>query len=361
MEWKADWDRVRQNHIRWWDGRGLVLYLTAPRDEPVEPVDRPRPPADLFGRWTDPQYRAAAGEYQVATTFFAADAYPHYKTNLGPGSLGTFIGAEPHFVDGTVWYETCIEDPEASGPIRFDPSGNKWLAVHVAVMEAIVGRARGRFLVSMPDLIENLDTLAALRGGERLLTDLVERPDWVQTKLAEINEAFFAAFDALAPIVGDGEGGNTFLFDIWGPGRTAKVQCDISCMISPAMFRRFVVPHLSAQCRWLDYSMYHLDGEDALQHLDALLEIESLDAIEWTPRTRIGPGEEHFSGGGPKWYDLYRRIKAGGKSVQAVGVTADQVIPLIEAVGPEGMFICARAPDQATAERLAEEVENLRP
>jgi hypothetical protein len=77
--------------------------------------------------------------------------------------------------------------------------------------------------------------------------------------------------------------------------------------------------------------MFHLDGEQALVHLDNLLELEHLDAIEWTPIAH--------DGGDPKWYDLYRRIKAGGKSVQAIDVSPDQVMPLLDAVGPEGMFL----------------------
>ena len=36
-------------------------------------------------------------------------------------------------------------------------------------------------------------------------------------------------------------------FRIWGPGKTAKVQCDASAMFSPAMFEQFVVPALTEE------------------------------------------------------------------------------------------------------------------
>ena len=115
------------------------------------------------------------------------------------------------------------------------------------------------------------------------------------------------------------------------------------------MFRRFVQPPLTEQCRWLDYAMYHLDGTTCLRHLDALLEIEPLEAIEWTPQA----GTE--GGGTPRWYDLYRRIRRAGKSVQA-----NEVIPLLDAVGPRGMYILASAPDQATAEDVLQKAEAYR-
>jgi hypothetical protein len=181
--------------------------------------------------------------------------------------------------------------------------------------------------------------------------DLIERPEWVEKSVWEINEAFFQSFDLLYEKIKDEEGGNTFMFEIWGPGKTAKVQCDFSCMISVDMFKRFVVPALTAQCQWLDYPLYHLDGTNALQHLDTLLSIDPLKVIEWTPQAGQ-PG-----GGTPHWYDLYHRIRKGGKGVQAVGVTADEVIPLIEEIGPEGLYVKGTAPDQKTAEKVLEQVQ----
>ena len=55
--------------------------------------------------------------------------------------------------------------------------------------------------------------------------------------------------------------------------------------------------------------------------MDALLEIKELNAIQWTP----GVGEPQ--GGDPRWYDLYKRIIAGGKSIMANWVTLDELEP----------------------------------
>jgi hypothetical protein len=197
--------------------------------------------------------------------------------------------------------------------------------------------------------------LAALRGTETLLFDLIERPEWVRCSVAEINTAYFAAFDRLFELIKDPWGGNSFsAFHIWGAGKTAKVQCDMSAMISPKMFGEFVVPALTEQCEWLDYSMYHLDGTQAIIHLDQLLEIEPLDAIEWTPQAG------RPDGGDPVWYDLYRRILAGGKSVQVIGVKPHEVIPLINAIGTYGVYILTFASSESEVRALVEAVETLR-
>jgi arginase family enzyme len=79
--------------------------------------------------------------------------------------------------------------------------------------------------------------------------------------------------------------------------------------------------------------MYHLDGVEAMRHLPALLEVEELDAIQWTP----GVGQPQ--GGDPAWYDLYKRIRASGKSLMASWVEVSELKPLLDTVGPDGIHV----------------------
>jgi hypothetical protein len=357
FSWKPDWPQAKANWIRYWNRQGMAIALHPARQNPIEPISLPPTPASLEQRWFDPDYRAAASEYEMATHAFLAEGIPYFDTQIGPGSLGLILGARARLDEGTVWYTPCIDDPDSYGPIRFEPEGNAWLERHMRLIEAGLRRAKGRYAVGIPDLIEGLDTLAALRGDMPLLYDLKERPGWVKERLAEINAAYFQVFDMMYERVKDADGGNTFsAFRIWGPGKTAKLQCDFSANISPRMFRTFVAPYLAEQCAWLDYSLYHLDGTNALQHLDLLLEVPALNAIEWTPQAGR-PG-----GGSPEWYDLYRRIRRGGKGVQAIGVQLDEVIPLLDAVGPEGMCILlgGQPYDEPTAEMLLKRLEPYR-
>jgi hypothetical protein len=354
MDWKPDWKEARANLSRWWACEGPAFCIFAPLREPRLDLPKPERPSDDRTAWTDPAHRAAVAEYQMAGTFFGGEAFPYFDTQIGPGSLALFVGSEPGFAPSTVWYKPCIRDPETYGPIRFDPA-NRWFRVHMDLIREALRRAEGRYLAGIPDVVENIDILAAMRDPQTLLLDLIERPEWVEQSIREINDAYFASFDLMYEQVKDGEGGNAFsAFRLWGPGRTAKVQCDFCCMISPPMFDRFVVPCLSEQCDWLDYSMYHLDGVGAWPHLDALLAIPGLNAIQWTP----GAGKPGT--GDPCWYDLYRRIRAAGKGVQALGVEPEHLVPLIETVGPEGLFASVYAPDQDTAESLLETCRQYR-
>ncbi len=334
LQWKPDWAEAQQAMTAWWEHSGLALSVTAVKDEPWEKLPEPLALADPDVWWYDVPGWVERSVYNMSRTFWGGVAFPSVDTNIGgPGSLGLFLGAIGHPAPSTLWYEPVINEPEQHPPLRCDFDG-RWWKLHLTLFEEAQRQCRGRYAVGFPDLVENIDTLAQLRDPQLLLMDLLERPDWVQAKLVEINAAFFATYDRMYDRLRDPWGGSAWCaFQLWGPGRVAKVQCDFCCMISAEMFREFVVPGLAEQCARLDYSMYHLDGTQAMHHLDALLEIESLDAIEWTPQTGIE------GGGSPRWYDLYRRIKAAGKSVQAIRVKLEEIEPLIEAVGPEGLYI----------------------
>jgi hypothetical protein len=76
-------------------------------------------------------------------------------------------------------------------------------------------------------------------------------------------------------------------------------------MISAEMFRAFGIPSLRNECAGLDAAEYHLDGPDAIRHLEAVCEIDKIKVIQWQP----GAGEAARR----DWSELYARIDRLGK------------------------------------------------
>jgi hypothetical protein len=272
-------------------------------------------------------------------------------TGWGPGCLATYLGSRPKFAEDTVWFFPREDEPELWPEFRFDPE-NRWWRLHEATLARLVRESGGRYLVGCPDLVENLDILCSLRDGQAIMMDMIEKPEWVSERIRQINDVWFAAYERIFDIIKADDGSCAYhAFGIWGDGKTAKLQCDASAMISEDMFDEFVVPALSEQAAWLDNTVYHLDGTQALRHLDSLLAIPGLDAIEWTPQASIE------GGGDKRWHEVIRRILDAGKAVMTVHVAAADVIPLLDAVGPRGVFLHVN--DLKTAEELdslAEEV-----
>ncbi len=357
--WKQNWQETREHFVDWWNQEGLVLgtWGHVRGGEPREDVENPGWLKDVTERYTNADWRVAWNHYDLACGRFPADTLPIADVGLGPGTLAPYLGSEPEFVEGTVWYHPLAADdpePEKWPPLRFDPD-NEWWRLTRGMLRRQVELADGRYLVGCPDLIENIDTLASLRGTQPMLMDMVVRPEWVDRKMEEITSVWIEAYDRIYEIIKLEDGSGAFwAFMIWGPGKTAKLQCDASAMISPEMFERFIVPGLTEQCRHVDYSMFHLDGHQCMPHLDLLLGIEELDAIEWTPDPQVPPG------GDPEWHDLYGRILDAGKSVQAIVPRTNRIVPLLDAVGGKGMYLLTQFESESAAENLMRAVEPYR-
>ena len=125
-------------------------------------------------------------------------------------------------------------------------------------------------------------------------------------------------------------------------GRYYIPSCDFSIMISSEMYREFFLPELLAEIAWLDRSIYHLDGPGALRHLDTLLDIPKLDAIQFV----YGDGAKPAS----RWIHIFQRIQKTGKNLH-ISIEPHEVQFFMENLHPEGVMLQteARSVDEADA------------
>ncbi len=351
--WKSNLEETKQHYIDWWNHKGIVLNMWEHFQNGVIPhADIPAPavPKNLDQKWFDPEWRAAYLDWYVAHSSLKADMLPVANTQLGPGSLAAILGGVFEGGEDTIWIHP---DPNYTDDLSFDENHPNWL-LHKELLKACKKKAQGHYYVGMPDLMEGLDVLAALKGTDKVLLDTVMQPEVVEEQLQFINDVYFKVFDELYDIIREGDEMAFCYFSSWAPGKMTKIQSDISTMISEDDYRRFVQPYLREQCQKIPYTLYHLDGVGAMHHLPALLEIEELNAIQWTP----GVGEPQ--GGSPKWYDLYRRILEGGKSIMACWVTLDELKPLLDNIGGDGVHLEMDFHNEDEVEQAMKIVEEYR-
>ena len=355
MYYKPDWKETREWLTGWWhrEVRGhWALGVVANR---ATPLDYPRyaKPESPDGRrfWLDADWVLARTLEQNAKTFFGGCAFPYVTPGLGPGCLNLFLGCEAEFDLSTVWYKPCIKDL-AKAELRLNPDNFYWRWTLDAGRK-YVRAAAGKCPVAVPDLIEGLDVLSELMGTEELLAALIDSPKDVHRLLYQITELYFKAFDPLQEMMRDETGGNAFIaFNAWGPGRTLKTQCDFSAMISDEMFAEFVCPYLERQCARVDYSVYHLDGPQAAHHLEALLQVPSLKAIQWTPGYPLPDSTDRM------WWDkIWRKVYAARKSAMVAGPDKD-IEPFLKEFGQKGTFIMTNVGTEADAKRLIDRSAN---
>jgi hypothetical protein len=129
-----------------------------------------------------------------------------------------------------------------------------------------------------------------------------------------------------------------------------QMSCDFSAILSPAMLREFSVPELEGYMGVNEYSVYHWDGPDAVKHLDALLELPALKAIQWTP----GAGQPRTSS--PRWLPHLKRIQAAGKCLILPCAEPDEVEALLAKLSSRGLFISTYAATEDEARALLRRV-----
>ena len=237
---------------------------------------------DMEDKYQNPQRIVDRYRYFCQTHAFLGESFPNLNIDFGPGSLASYLGSEIGFKEDTVWFNKCLDGWDGVPKLTFDPE-NKWFKKHLQLAKDCQALAGDDFYVDMPDLMENIDVLASLRGAQDILFDLLDEPEMIGERIQEVTDIYYEYYDRFYDVIKDEEGGNAYtVFQIWGPGRTVKLQCDFSAMMSPEDFRKYIQPSLRSQSENVDHVLYHLDGPAAIKHMDALMEIEGIDALQWT-------------------------------------------------------------------------------
>ena len=264
---------------------------------------------DMEDKYQNPQRIVDRYRYFCQTHAFLGESFPNLNIDFGPGSLASYLGSEIGFKEDTVWFNKCLDGWDGVPKLTFDPE-NKWFKKHLQLAKDCQALAGDDFYVDMPDLMENIDVLASLRGAQDILFDLLDEPEMIGERIQEVTDIYYEYYDRFYDVIKDEEGGNAYtVFQIWGPGRTVKLQCDFSAMMSPEDLRKYIQQSLRSQSENVDHVLYHLDGPAAIKHMDALMEIEGIDALQWTS------GDAGPDGTLPDWDVIYDKAIAAGKSI----------------------------------------------
>ncbi len=383
MEFRPDWTAVQERYHAWWnrrnDERPLVI-LSTPRDNATElreavaaraaaqlgdrsvaavqqfsqSADERRrnfTPADWRSWWWDADRVIWEAEASFSSRRFFGEALPILNPNLGPDYFAACYGIELHFGADTSWAEPGLTaaDIEAGWKAVLN-SANPYRLKMLELTQRSAEAGAGRWLTGVTDLHAGLDALVSLRGAEECCFDIIDFPDEIERLPLELFAGFQEIYGELAAITDRYQKGTTNWMGIWHPEHWYVTSCDALALISPQNAERFVWPELDRQLAWLDASIFHLDGPDAIRHIDCLLAHDDLAGIQWV----YGAGQPSAR----HWIGLLQRIQAAGKNIH-IEATFDDLEPLITQLEPEGLMIVTHAANELEGERIMEYIEDL--
>lgn len=301
---------------------------------------------DLAQFWMDLDFRKRRFMHEIENSLYFGQAVPCHYVDFGSSAMACILGARYEFVDKeTIWAHPAFASIDEIIDIQINRKNEFYQKVIEATTQSAELAHKHHFVA--PYALGGLcDNLAGLYGTENLLMDLALQPGKVKLALENQKHIWIQAFDEIQSVISicQNQGGIGWA-GIWSPGTTFPIQEDFSYMISGAMFTEFCLPHIYDIVDILDYPFYHLDGQGSLVHLNALLGIPKLKAIQWQP----GAGKEELH----QWYDVIKAVLARGKSVQ-VYAEAAEVEELVNEVGSKGLLIILPNATYEQASRLSE-------
>lgn len=349
MKYKPDWADAQRRLAALWHGERLdrpCIAVRAPL-EVAEPTPVPEPEDDE-ARWLDPAYRVPLALRQLEETWWGGEAVPSCLQMAGWVNC---LGGSPHFSPSTIWFDTRKVDFDRPSPFRQEANAS-WTAKFRTLLVALCEIAgRDEFLLGAPGHLPANDLLSMHMGTQAFLTELVDHPDWMADAILTGARDLAANRKAMQQVLRDcgheywyGNGG---WMAFWAPEPYYATQSDVSCMISPEMFDRFVLPELDEYGEEHGALWYHLDGADAKQHLPRLLSRPYTRVIQYVPALF-----EPLNG--PAHLEMYRQIQAAGRIVH-IELPVENVEPLVRQLDPGLLMLDVHVATRDDGERLLEQ------
>ncbi len=352
LVYKTDWEETKQRYIAWWNGEysgRCLFWVTAPREETRNEPPPPQP-QDPLVRWTNLDYLNALNAWSMRRTLYLGDSFPVWSPGY-PGAVGlpTFLGSRIDLDLDTGWLNPVWNGEDWDETNLSMDRECFWWHFGIRMLNNAVEQSRGVSFPSMGAFGGTGDTLASLRDSNRLLYDVVDRPDRVRRSERRLMDLWIEMFAVFHDITREAtDGGSTCWFNLWAPGRFYPTHNDFSYMISPTMYREIFLDQLRRQSEYLDYTVYHVDGISAFAHVPMLCELPKIQALQILP----GAGKPS-----PLYYrETLEYVQSHGKNLH-ITIPSDEVEAAVKTLSSKGLCIDTSAESEAEARKLIRIVE----
>ncbi len=222
----------------------------------------------------------------------------------------------------------------------FDPD-SPWMRKLVEFLDKAASRSRGRYPLATTRMRGIADLLSALYGTEDLIFRMLERPDEIRSAVEKLT-AFYIEIGKLQlghiPRFLGGLG--SFYYHAWVPEGTLWHQEDSVMLLSPELYRDFILPADAAIFRSFRGNVMHFHSVGGYLPLDEILS--------------LGPTavEMHIDSGGPsarQLHETHRKILEKAPLIVWGALSEDDFEWIFSELPDRGVAVNAvvRDPDEA--------------
>lgn len=332
---------ILQRHHAFWERRAvdrpLVLALPerrwSPRPYPLRGGGKTHDARRILPEEMDIDRLAGVGE----------PACPIFDGDLVNSAGCSYPAAWLEAVAGCPIYASaygCVAKPAvaslAEALDRFavaDCLRSSWLAVMDALLRRAHEGAGGRLAVQQCHLRGVIDLLAAYLGEELLCTSVIDAPEELAVLAEQMTELHLALARWEHARRIPWYGGSVSCWKLYAPGPVLDYQIDASSLFSPAVYREHFLEYDRRVVQAFPYTLIHLHSV-GLQHLDTVLDLEALGAVEISLDREAMPWDREAM------LHRCRRVQERGKSLLISGELSQEDFRILtKELGPAGLAV----------------------
>ena len=326
MLYNDHWDDLKQRMTGYWEREAM--------DRACAAIMVKKPGYEDFGEhnfYYDVETADRMHRERFANHHYFGESLPCLFPYFGTAGIAEYTGCKPERTPRTTWFEPWMADDDEPDASRITYKCPEAFQQQKDAIAKLIDLSKGDYLVSVTDNCGVLDALAAIRGTDNLMMDMLADPEFVEEGVRNLLPIYKKTQEELFDLVKDNNDGSVLSWmHLWAPKRLAQMQCDLSVMISQEMFNRFAMPELEELCDFLDYPVYHFDGQEQIRHLDSLLSLKKLRAIQWTPVAGQPPTSNFIP--------VLQKIQKAGKNLMLM-LPKHEVVPVLDNLNCRGLQI----------------------
>ncbi|MBF9014201.1 MULTISPECIES: hypothetical protein [unclassified Oceanispirochaeta] len=348
LEGKPDFEKSMQRIEAWYENRIIdrvpVRFHRHNAQFDNESVVGKSWPS-LKDRWFDSEYQVDSFVKSIEGKTFRGETFPIFDPNLGPDIFQAFYGQDLEFGEVTSWTHPKIETAEDLSKIKFDKE-NLYLKKIEEMTDYALQQCDGKFIVGYTDLHPGMDFLASWRGNDKVCMDFYLDPDLLKQMIRLGTEGFQDIFDHFHNILSAAGQPSANWMGIPSAGKLHIPSNDFSALIGNELFDEYCLPILQKEVKTMDTNIFHLDGRGVANHIDSILTVPEIDAIQWVQ----GVGDDQPI---MQWVPFFKKLQDAGMPVIA-DVAVSELEDFMAAVRPEGICLWVGADSDEEEERILE-------
>lgn len=259
--------------------------------------------------------------------------------------MEAILGCEIYGTEYSLVSHPWVKSMDGLEKVSFDMD-NPWFAKSMEFIFKLDRLAAGRFPIGQPLMRGPSDVAGALMGQTELVCALYDYPEEMRKLFLKISDIFLkiiSHYYGKIPIFHEGH--SIGMYHLWAPDKIIWYQEDVSALLSPLLYNKFLKDPDANICMKYDFSLMHIHPASFFI-LDEVLKIDRLKVIEINKDVE-GPSVKEMM-------PVFRKILLKKNLLVSGELNKEDIQCILEELPSRGVFLHIIVPSLEHAQFLME-------